>query len=381
MTRRIFMELEARMPVTAVCWNKPGSFYQCLGPREMEYLKTPFRRYDRPVSHPHSREDWWPEFQRLLRNAKIDLPKLLQHGDVFLVPDMFTDRRVRKLQELVRQIPAASIAIFHDAAEVQLSLRSGRRMKKFQNYIRSLASFDLVICVSDESRADLVQLWEQYGVTPRAETVVLGWPVEFQENERSDERRARPVLLYVSSFNARKNHQRLFDAANRLWQSGLEFELQLVGSSTNWGKRVAVEVGRLQRFGRPIHWLRHVDDNALHQAYRECLFTVYPSLKEGFGLPVAESLWHGKPCVCGGNGALGAVARGGGCLIVDQTSVDELAAGIRRLLLDQPLYGRLCEEARARKFRTWANYIDDLLGYLRPRAAPESVKAGRAQRL
>jgi len=46
---------------------------------------------------------------------------------------------------------------------------------------------------------------------------------------------------------------------------------------------------------------------ALHQAYRECLFTVYLP-HGGFGLPISKS-WHGKPCVCGGNGALGEVAR------------------------------------------------------------------------
>lgn len=369
MTRRIFAELAARVPVTAICWNRLGGFYQRLGPREMEYLKTPFRRYGRPVSHPHSREDWWREFQRLLRNANIDMLKLPLDGDVFLVPDMFNDRRIRKLPEFVRQTNAMSVAIFHDAAELQLSLRSGRRMREFQNYIKSLASFDLVICISDESRSDLVESWEQYGVTHEGETVVLGWPVEFAEGERSKGYNARPILLYVSSFNARKNHQRLFDAANRLWDSGIEFELQLVGSSTNWGRRVALEARRLQASGRPVRWLRHLDDDALHQAYRECLFTVYPSLKEGFGLPVAESLWHGKPCVCGGNGALGEIARGGGCLIVDQTNVDELTGGIKRLLLDQQLYLRLCDEARARKFRSWSDYMESLLVHLQLKCA------------
>ena len=65
------------------------------------------------------------------------------------------------------------------------------------------------------------------------------------------------------------------------------------------------------------------------RAYRECLFTVYPSLMEGFGLPILESLWHGKPCVCGGNSARLEVARGGGCLTVDQTSENAIAAGIK----------------------------------------------------
>jgi glycosyltransferase involved in cell wall biosynthesis len=115
-----------------------------------------------------------------------------------------------------------------------------------------------------------------------------------------------------------------------------------------------------------VRWLQHVDDVTLLRAYRECRFTVYPSLMEGFGLPIAESLWHGKPCVCGGNGALGEVARGGGCLIVDQTSPEALADGIKTLLQDRQLYSRLTDEARARKFRSWSDYIEKLLMHLRP---------------
>ncbi|MFZ3374024.1 MAG: glycosyltransferase [Chthoniobacterales bacterium] len=365
MTRRIFAELAARIPVTPICWNRLGSVYHRLGPGEMEYLKTPFRHYHRPMSRPHAREDWLREFQRLLGHVSLDLLNLLQDDDVFFVPDMFSDRRMQKLPELARRTRARSVAIFHDAAELQLSLLSRRRMEKFRNYIKSLAAFDLVICISNESRADLLEVWKRSGVTVRAKTFVVGWPLEFDESERSGAHSPQPVILYVSSFNARKNHMRLFHATKQLWDSGLEFELQLIGSSTNWGRRVALEARRLQALGRPIRWLRHVDDRALHQAYRECLFTIYPSLKEGFGLPIWESLWHGKPCICGDNGALGEIARGGGCLIVDQINVDALAAGIKKLLTDQSAYARLCAEARARTFRSWADYIDRLLEHLR----------------
>jgi glycosyltransferase involved in cell wall biosynthesis len=117
--------------------------------------------------------------------------------------------------------------------------------------------------------------------------------------------------------------------------------------------------------------LRHVDDETLLREYRDCRFTVYPSLMEGYGLPIVESLLHGKPCVCGGNGALGEVARGGGCFIVDQAKADALAHGMRRLLLDRELYARLCAEARARKFRLWIDYIEKLLELFQTTTRPQ----------
>jgi glycosyltransferase involved in cell wall biosynthesis len=363
MTRRLFAELAARVPVRPLCWNKIGDFYQRLGPCELEYLRTPFRRYRRPMNRPHAREDWH-EFRRLFRNGRVDMFTSLQDNDVLLVPDPFPDRRIHKLPEMARRTGARFVAIFHDAADLQLSLLSERGKKKFRSYLRSLATFDFVICISDQSRADLLELWKRNNVTRQAETLASRWPLEFDENERSVPDRARPVVLYVSSFNARKNHLRLFNAVKKLWNRGIKFELELIGPSTIWGKRVALEARRLESCGRPIRWLRHVDDHTLHQAYRGCLFTVYPSLMEGFGLPILESLWHGKPCVCGGNGALGEAARGGGCLIVDETSENAIAAGIKKLLMDEATYSRLCVEARARNFRPWSDYIETLLKHL-----------------
>jgi glycosyltransferase involved in cell wall biosynthesis len=152
--------------------------------------------------------------------------------------------------------------------------------------------------------------------------------------------------------------------------------LQLIGRNVGAPfNKIVRKIWKLRMRGRPIRWLRHVNDQKLLRAYRECRFTVYPSLMEGFGLPIAESLWHGKPCVCGGNGALGEVARGGGCLVADQTSTDSLAQAMKSLLLDQQLYVRLCHDARAREFRSWADYIDKLLDHLRPSRHSDPVVA------
>jgi hypothetical protein len=76
MTRQLFAELAARVPVTPFCWNRLGNFYQRLDSREMEYLRTPFRRYNRPVSHPHAREDL-PRIPASARNGSVSIFTLL----------------------------------------------------------------------------------------------------------------------------------------------------------------------------------------------------------------------------------------------------------------------------------------------------------------
>ena len=108
-----------------------------------------------------------------------------------------------------------------------------------------------------------------------------------------------------------------------------------------------------------------MDDAALARAYAEATFTVYPSLLEGFGLPVLESLQYGKPCLCSSQGALGESAREGGCLTLDPVDAPSLAAAIRRLLTEPATLTTLTMAAQSRTFRTWDDYAADLLHWMK----------------
>lgn len=378
-TRRIFEELSIRVPVTPISWNIPGRRFQRLSSRERSILEAPFRVRSRPSAHPELRgENVVADVYRLIFHKTLRLEDALGSGDVFLIPDIYRDARTRILPELISKMRGRSVAIFHDAAALQLPALYARGGPGFRRYIESLTAYDLVICVSRSSQDDLQRLWEQYGVSP-ARTAVEPWPVAFPEAERDGGGGAqRNSILCVGSFEPRKNHRVLFRAATALWNRGILFDLVLIGRSTSgFGWKIGRDIRRLQNMGHPVEWLRHVEDRVLHQAYRDCRFTVYPSLSEGFGLPILESLWHGKPCICGGNGALGEAAREGGCLIVDQTSSDSMAAAMERLLTDRTIHARLSNEARARRFRSWSDYMGRLLDHLSPGHSDEKSRATR----
>jgi glycosyltransferase involved in cell wall biosynthesis len=371
-TRRLFAELEQRMQVTPICWNRLGHFYHRLGDTESNFLRTPFHGYKRAMALPELRGEKFPgELKRMLRRQPVDLSSEIAEGDIFLAPDFFGDSRRQRLPKIIEKLGIRSVAIFHDAAMERLGLHARRSTRKFLEYLKALACFDRVICISKQSRDDLLAFWKEFGVRDLPKTFVEGWPLEFDNSERSTESGTKSkIVLCVSTFVPRKNHLVLLDAAEELWASGLDFELKLVGA---WAGNFSVlrKIRSLRVKGRPLTWLKHVDDETLHALYRECAFTVYPSLMEGFGLPIAESLWHGKPCVCGGNGALGEIALGGGCLIIDQTSVAAVADAIKALLLDRQRYSQLCDEARARKFRSWSDYVTKLLEHFQPASCSE----------
>jgi glycosyltransferase involved in cell wall biosynthesis len=376
MTRKIFAELSKRAPVAPLYWNRIGRFYQRLGAVEIKLLTRPFDINSRPTGRPEIRgENPIAELRRFAFLSRFDFARSLTENDVFISPDSHHDSRRKHLRGLIRTTRVRSLAIFHDAARLRLSSLYGIREQRYREYIESLAVFDHVICISQEARDDLHQLWHQFGCQPTSVTVEP-WPAEMHGNAPENESpTAARLIVCVGSLDPRKNHRALLLAARDLWREGLEFELHLIGRATKFSRRkIMSEIRTLQSEGRRIRWLRHVDDETLLREYRNCRFTVYPSLLEGYGLPIVESLLHGKPCVCGGNGALGEVAQGGGCFIVDQTKVEALAHGMRRLLLDRELYARLCAEARARKFRSWTDYIETLLELFQTTARPAPVR-------
>lgn len=365
-TRHIFRCLAARVPTTGICWNLVGNRYQYLGQRERDVLERPFQVLGRASARPEIRgEHFFAELHRQFFREPIDLPHELGPDDALLIPDIYRDGRLAELPRIIARDRARAVAIFHDAAALHLPELYPKAHPRFRAYIVSLAAFDLVICVSHASRDELLRLWNEFGALP-TETAVETWPVELAEDEQGQPwQPARDLIVSVGSFEPRKNQITLLRAAEKLWESGRMFDLELIGRSTNYfGGKVKAEMRRLRRANRAIRWLKHVNDQTLHRSYSACRFTVYPSLMEGFGLPIAESLVHGKPCICGGNGALGEIARGGGCLIVDQTNEDELAQGIEKLLTEPDTYEHLSTEARARQFRSWSDYNGKLLEHL-----------------
>jgi glycosyltransferase involved in cell wall biosynthesis len=170
-----------------------------------------------------------------------------------------------------------------------------------------------------------------------------------------------PLVLCVGTFEPRKNHLALLYAAERLWRDGLRFELLLIGGA-GWGDAVPRTVARLQGRGRTVHTVTKASATELHDAYQRARFTVFASLHEGFGLPVAESLEHGTPVITTDFGSTGEIAGDGGVLLVDPYDDDELVAAMRTMLTDDDLVRQLRRDIRARPARTWEEYASEVWG-------------------
>jgi len=114
-----------------------------------------------------------------------------------------------------------------------------------------------------------------------------------------------------------------------------------------------------------IRWERNADDTTLQTLYSSCDFTVYPSIEEGFGLPILESQWNGRPCICADTGSMNEIAAGGGALTVPITNADALANAILNLISDESLFSKLSHECVSRQFKTWTDYGSELISLMR----------------
>ena len=169
-----------------------------------------------------------------------------------------------------------------------------------------------------------------------------------------------PEILAVGSHEPRKNHLAVLHAAEVLWREGLRFRLRFIGGSGWTTMAFDRWLQVLLDAGRPVLVERALDDEHLWPAYRRARFTVFPSLHEGYGLPVVESLTLGTPVIATGYGSVAELAEDGGLLLVDPRSDDDLVAAMRLLLTDDDELARLRKEALARPVRTWDDYAAEL---------------------
>jgi glycosyltransferase involved in cell wall biosynthesis len=315
----------------------------------------------------------WPLTERLRGLAHRWLgsaPPALPENSGVLVPEVFSPGVARALPALFAAARGPRVALFHDAIALQLpELTPTKTVARFPAYLIELLAFDGIAAVSEDSAAALTDYWRWLGAakTPPVQAIPLGvdWPRVISSPDGAPEADKAATVLSVGSIEGRKNHLALLDACERLWAGGANFTLHLIGLAHPQTGAAALErIRDLQAAGRALRYDGPVSDAALEAAYARCRFTVYPSLHEGFGLPVIESLAHGRPCVCSGRGALGESARGGGCVLLDDLSADAIATAVGRLLQSPAETAALAAAARGRRFRSWSDYAAALVAWI-----------------
>jgi glycosyltransferase involved in cell wall biosynthesis len=282
----------------------------------------------------------------------------VQGGDWFLTGELFSEEERPGFSEFVRARRCRLAAIFHDAIPLQHPhITWPQSVARHPGYMKLLAGFDRVWAVSEASRRDLLGFWRWQGLekTPPVEVLPLG--ADFNNAPRVTSRPEPPAssLLCIGILEPRKNQLFLLEVCAALWQEGLKFELNVVGRvNPHFGAPIVTRVKSLQQSFSGLHYHEAADDAAVTRLYATARASVFPTIAEGCGLPLLESLWMGVPCVCSDLPVLRENADGGGCLPVTLNDREAWKAALRGVLNDETLNVRLGVEALTRPLPTWA---------------------------
>jgi glycosyltransferase involved in cell wall biosynthesis len=195
-----------------------------------------------------------------------------------------------------------------------------------------------------EAKVDVVP--EAVGRPPRA-------PGRTPEQVRASLRaRGRPLLLTVSAKRPHKNLMRLLGALARL-PGRRRPVLVMPGYRTEHERELRTHA-HLLGLEQDVRFIGWVSDDELEELYRAADAFVFPSLSEGFGLPVLEAMARGVPVATSGRTSLAEVA-GDAALLFDAEDETSIAAAVERLLSDRELAARLAAAGPERAARfTWA---------------------------
>lgn len=292
----------------------------------------------------------WPEWGG--RGATRD--------DWFLTAELFAMEDRPGYAEFLAAPPCRTAAVFYDAIPLKLPhIVWPQSVARHPAYLKQLARYDRVLAISETSRAELTGYWRWLGLerTPPVDAITLG--ADFDDTARiAVVSRAvePPALLCVGILEPRKNQHFLLEVCETLWAEGLEFTLHLVGRvNPHFGKPVVARIRTLARRGRSVRWHEAADDATLARLYTEVRATAFPTMAEGCGLPVLESLWRGVPCVCSDLPVLREHATGGGCVFAAMGDPAAWQAALRAILTDADQHAKLSHEAVTRALPTWAD--------------------------
>ncbi len=259
-----------------------------------------------------------------------------------------------------------TVVTIHDLSFVQHpdSVMPGMSQHLNQWVPRSVARANHVVAVSEATKQDLVDLYN----TPSAKISVLyhGVTPEYQPIEDESTIQAiwqkyklgnDPFILSIGTIQPRKNYQRLIQAFAQIEPPTKLVIAGVKGWSYQEIYGEVVKQGLEQR----VTFTGFVDDADLPALYNAATLFTYPSLYEGFGLPVLESMACGTPVIASNQSSLPEVVGQAGVL-VDPYDVDALATAMGCLLSSEQQQQQLAQAglSQAAKF-TWAGMATELL--------------------
>jgi alpha-1,2-rhamnosyltransferase len=310
---------------------------------------------------------WWYKHQlhKICQEAQKVEPT---RGDLLILPDAYWARKdVWRAAAAARARGAMVAVVVYDLIPLSHPEFVGqRRTTRFADYLRQVASHaDLILTISDTVRRELAAtLPELMGDAPYCKEIA-SFPLGAEFSQTGGQPRSELARLFgtdcqqnpylmVAAFDPRKNHRYLLDAFDRFWETEPEQKLCLVGRVGSRCDDIMARIKSHPRLGKQLFTFHDLSDAELKHCYRFGRGVIFPSIVEGFGLPIVESLWHGQRTLASDTPIHREVG-GDRCLYFDLSTPDSLVELLHHC--QRTPHALTPPSGRARP-HTWSDSID-----------------------
>jgi len=315
------------------------------------------RKYHRrfvqqPNIHPHvfAPVTRLPILIRWWLNHPVRKNVIKNKADIFFSPDGF----------IPLGISVPKVSMFHDVAYLRYPKHLQPRIRKFYaNWMpQYMAETDHIITVSEFSKKEII---DGYKIHPDKISVVYNGitnayqPLDEQRKEevRMQYTQGRPYLLYLGAIHPRKNVLTLVKAFEQFksWANN-DFQIIIAGRKA-WHTEDVYQVIEKSKYKNDIHLPGYVSTDHATSLVAAATAMIYPSLYEGFGLPLVEAMACGVPVICSNVSSLPEVA-GDAALLFDPMAVEQLSQHMLTITTDENLRNDLIRKGFERsKFFSW----------------------------
>lgn len=221
-----------------------------------------------------------------------------------------------------------------------------RRIYEAKSY-RAAKTADAIIAISKRTKIDIVKY---YKVNPkRVHTIYQSCHPGFYRQWNTDEKEALRkkynlpdnYILYVGSLTPRKSAITLVQAFKRL-KNSFDIDLVLVGDGGKYKKQIEQYI-EMRELHERVHIIPYVPQEDLPGIYQNAQVFVYPSIYEGFGIPIIEALYSKVPVITSNVGCF-PEAGGPDSMYVYPRSISAIEEGLRQILLDESLQQQMAEK-------------------------------------
>lgn len=351
--------LEAGIRVVPVTLKEPGGQLSLANAKQLDI----FSWYNGPQISSWPKELGSNDISYFMNRAsRIIYPELPNNLGSDNLNRVFSAARSNKLK---------IVSVFHDAiAYILKDYYSVAAQRNFLKYMQELSASDMIVAVSESSKVD----YERYIRKPKnprlkVSSILLPHDIDVSNICSPKNNDTKEInILCVSAFEKRKNHIGLVkafrNARRKASAQGYSLNLTFIAA---YESSDTVFMGKIKQVcdQSGIKIKVNVSEEELEQSYADADFTVYPSVYEGYGLPIVESLSRNTPVICSNTSSMKELAdQLGGVKTFDPNDIKTLSDQIILLATKPRERSQLIKEISQISHDSWKNYAEKFINTL-----------------